>query len=168
MDEALLKAKGWTRETNIRRDARGNWFENEVLVEHPGVKKAFDSWVAKAPDGRYCLENKIHWVYVELEGPPVFVRHLKVEDSGIQLMLSNGLNETLDAITLRQSSEGILYCDVSNRQLVAQFDSNAMMEMMDVIGSDEQGLFVRVGSEAVRPPVVAEALNHEVDSDGGQ
>ena len=164
MDEALLKARGWSRETKIRRDRRGNWFEDDVLIEHPGVKKAFDSWVQRAPDGRYCLKNSIHWVYVELEGPPVFVRRARVLESGIELSLSNGTREHLNPDCLRQSVEGELYCDVNDDELPALFDSNAMADMIDIIDSDEKGFFILVGETRVYPPVTEKEPSLVTDS----
>ena len=167
MDDAQLKAKGWTRETKIRRDARGNWFEEGTLVEHSGVKKAFDSWVDVAPDGRYCLKNSIHWVYVEIEGAPIIVLSVRVTPSAIILSLSDGQTEELLAASLRHGGEGALYCDVRGGHLVAQFSTTAMMGLSEILDSDDDGVFLKVGVEQIRPPVVATPLDRRATSHDG-
>ena len=61
---------GMSRETTIRRDVHGRWFHDGAPIEQANVERAFDTWVDRAPDGRYCLKNDIHWVYVAIEGAP--------------------------------------------------------------------------------------------------
>jgi hypothetical protein len=168
VDDAQLKAKGWTRETKILRDVRGNWFEDGVLVEHPGVIRSFNAWIDVAPDGRYCLKNSIHWVYVEIEGAPVFVLKLRLDSGAIQLALSDGNSEQLLAESLRQDEDGALYCDVRGGRLVAQFSTTAVMTLSEVLDSDEDGLFLKVGAKQIRPPVLAKELALKVTSSASQ
>lgn len=121
-----------TRETSIRRDASGRWYNGDDLITHPKLIRAFSSWISRAEDGRYCLRNDINWAYFTLEGAPLFVRSVGVTTDMIMLNLSNDTSEALDLATLRQSEDGRLYCDTS-KKLTALFDSHAANQLRGVL-----------------------------------
>jgi len=150
--------QGRTRETKIRRDAEGRWFNDEVEVTHPLLKQAFDRWLGWAPDGsgRYCLSNDINWAYVAIEGAPRFVRRVAIGEA-VSLRLSDESEVTLEPATLRQGPDGALYCTVPG-ELVARFDRHAMMQLAAITDEDAAGVYLTVGGRAVRPPVVSEPL----------
>ena len=147
--------KGRTRETTIRRDAEGRWFHDGQPLEHPNLTRAFDGWVERAEDGRYCLKNDINWAYITLEGPAHFVRSLRIDGDRVVLRLSSGRQELLDPDTLRQDDRHALYCDVGDGRLTARFDRNAATQLADLLGEDDDGVYVRVGAKRYRPPEVA-------------
>lgn len=154
-NEPKLPFPGATRETRIRRDAQGTWYDAGVPLEHGNLTRAFDAWVDRADDGRYCLRNDINWAYVEIEGPPVFVRDASAASGGITLRLSDGREEPLDPDTLREGPDGALYCDVRGGRLWARFDRAAAQRLEDAVGEDAAGVYLRVGDRRVRPPRVA-------------
>ena len=152
--------QGRTRETKIRRDAEGRWFNDGVEVTHPLLKQAFDRWLGRAPDGsgRYCLSNDINWAYVALEGAPRFVRRVTIgEDQTVSLLLSDEREVSLDPATLRQGPDGALYCTVQG-DLVARFDRHAMMQLAAITEEDAAGVYLALGGRAVRPPSVSDPL----------
>jgi hypothetical protein len=152
--------QGRTRETKIRRDAEGRWFNDDVEVTHPLLKQAFDRWLGWAPDGsgRYCLSNDINWAYVALEGAPRFVRRVAIREGGVvSLGLSDESEVALDPATLRQGPDGALYCTVPC-DLVARFDRHAMMQLAAITDEDAAGVYLALGGRAVRPPVVSDPL----------
>lgn len=151
--------EGRTRETTIVRDAQGRWFFDGEPLEHPNLTRAFDRWVARADDGRYCLKNDINWAYVKLEGPPFFVRSLQIDaGGGVSLLLSNDAHEPLRARTLRADDAGALYCDVGDGSMVARFDRHAAAQLEALIGEDARGIYLDVAGERVRPQVVSDPL----------
>lgn len=154
----LLGSAGRSRETPIRRDAEGRWFHANDPLEHPNLVRAFDSWIERAEDGRYCLKNDINWAYFTLEGAPFFVRSVDVSESGVRLHLSNGKAEPLDPATLRLGPEGALYCDVQHGTMAARFDRHAMFQLEPLIGEDALGATIRIGGITVHPAVVADPL----------
>jgi uncharacterized protein len=157
MDPSKVMA-GLTRETNIRRDARGRWFNCDDPIDHPLVVRAFDGWIDRAEDGRLCLSNDINWAYIEVEGPPYVVRGVAAEGADLTLLLSGDLRAPLDPATLRQGPDGALYCDVRNGRLPARFDRYAATQLVDLIGGeDDQGPYLDLGGR-VRPPVVDDPL----------
>ncbi|MEZ4335191.1 MAG: hypothetical protein R3B82_01005 [Sandaracinaceae bacterium] len=158
MVDPAAMLKGRTRETRIRRDDAGRWFDGDDPIRHPLLTRAFDEWLRPAPDGsgRWCLSNDINWAFVTLEGPPRFVRSVDVSDV-IRLALSDGRVVPLDPATLRQGPDGALYCDVPGA-MVARFDRHAAMQLGDLLDEDEEGVFLGIGDARVRPPTVDDPL----------
>jgi hypothetical protein len=155
---SLLAPDG--RETKIRRDARGRWFNDVVPITHEHLVRAFDSWVDLADDGRYCLRNAVNWAYVDIDGAPVFVRAVAVHPEGAVLTLSDGRVERLDARTLRQGPDGALYCTVRGGRLTARFDQPTAIALEAVVGEDDEGIYLDVANERVRPPMVDDPLRY--------
>lgn len=157
---------GLTRETQIYRDARGRWFNEGQPLEHPNLVRSFEGWVDRAEDGRYCVSNDINWAYIQLDGPAYFVRAVRIGPQGrITLHLSGDREEVLDASTLRQDENGVLYCDVREGRVPARFDAHAMMQLEECLRQDDEGLFLQLGNRRVRPPHAADPLQ-TVKNDG--
>jgi hypothetical protein len=135
----------------IRRDAEGRWFEGAEEVTNQAIARAFDRWLDRAEDGRYILKNSINWVYVEIEGPPLFVRTIDVQEDGIDLELSDETKERLDPKTLRQDGEGALWCDVRKKRMPARFTRSAQHALAPILDEDELGPYLSIGTERVRP-----------------
>ncbi|MBK8171179.1 MAG: DUF1285 domain-containing protein [Sandaracinaceae bacterium] len=154
----LLANAGRSRETTIVRDAEGRWFQDGDPLEHPNLTHAFDCWLERAEDGRYCLRNDINWAYVTIEGAPLFVRSVAIDDGGITLKLSDDREERLVAPSLRVGPEGALYCDVREGTMVARFDRHAMFLLEPLVGEDKEGQTLRIGGEIVRPRTVVDPL----------
>jgi hypothetical protein len=154
---------GRSRETTIVRDAQGRWFHDGQPLEHEGLTRAFDRWVERADDGRYCLKNDINWAYFTLHGPPYFVRSVRIDGEGRPwLLLSNDREERLRPESLRVGPEGALYCDVGDGQDCARFDRHAAAGLEPLLREDEQGVYVAIGGRCLRPPVVSDPLLPQV------
>ena len=155
--------RGFTRETGIRRDARGRWFDGDDPIEHPHLVESFDGWIDRAPDGRFCLSNDINWAFVAIEGPPYFVRSVRFEgEAGSQtvtLRLSGGREETLDPTTLRLAEQDdALWCDVRGGAVPARFDDHAVQRLADVLDEDAEGPYFSLAGARIRPRRVADPL----------
>ncbi len=157
MDPSAI-LEGRTRETKIRRDKAGRWYDGGVLLEHPNLCRSFDGWIDRAEDGRLCLTNDINWAYVDVEGPPYFVRGLEVADGEITLLLSGDRREPLDGATLRQGPDGALYCDVRAGRCAALFENHAAVQLAELLFEDAEGTYVELPTGRVRPPVVDDPL----------
>lgn len=155
----------WSREADLRRDARRRWYHEGVPIQTPAIERAFDRWIDRGPDGRYRLENEINWVYCEIEGPPVFVERAEVQADRVRLTLSDGRTEWLRPETLRQGPEGELYCQVREGRLPAAFERAAMPAFESLLAEDGEGLFLRLGGRAFRPRVVATPLEWGPDAE---
>ena len=142
---------GFSRETRIRRDRYGRWFDGDQQVDNAAIAAAFDRWIDRAPDGRYCLKNAVNWAYVEIDGAPIFVRSVEVRDDGIELSLSDGRVERLDPTTIATDGEGRLFCAVRQATMQAEFTSQAMMQLEPLMAEDEQGIFLTIAGAPIRP-----------------
>ena len=158
--------QGRTRETQISRDAAGRWWNAGDPIEHPGLVRAFDGWVDRAEDGRFCLSNDINWAYVAIEGPAYFVRAVDVGAEGVLLFLSGDRSEMLDPATLRQDAQGALYCDVREGRCPARFDNHAANQLAELVGEDGAGVYIDIGGRRLRPPVVDDPLAGSIRGGG--
>ena len=137
---------GFSRETEIRRDARGRWFNGTDVIEHPNVVRAFNGWIELAEDGRFCLRNDLGWAYFTLEGPPYFVEAVREAEEGLSLVLSGDHSEPLVPETLGTDAEGRLHCFVLGGGLRAEFRTHAAVQLSQWMESDgEQAVFVHSG-----------------------
>jgi hypothetical protein len=152
---------GLSRETTIRRDAEGRWFHDEEPVENEKLARAFDRWVERAEDGRFCLKNDINWAYISLEGAPYFVRAVRVQDGAARLLLSNDWEVPLDFRSLREGPDAALYCDVGEG-LTARFDRHAAVQLGELLEEDADGPFFHVDGNRVRPPRVLDPLSYRL------
>lgn len=148
---------GLSRETDIVRTADGRWFHEGEPVENPKLARAFDRWVTRAEDGRYCLKNDINWAYFKLEGAPYFVRAVRTAQGQVRLLLSNDAEVPLVADSLREGPDGVLYCDAYPGE-PARFDSHAAVQLGELLEEDAEGPFLRDGARRVHPPKVADPL----------
>jgi hypothetical protein len=148
---------GLSRETEIVRTADGRWFNEGEPIENSKLARAFDRWVTRAEDGRYCLKNDINWAYFKLEGAPYFVRAVRPAEGRIGLLLSNDAEVPLVADSLREGPDGVLYCDAYPGE-PARFDSHAAVQLGELLEEDSEGPFLRDGSRHVHPPCVANPL----------
>lgn len=130
---------GFSRETTIRRDRRGRWFHDGEIVENDSVRRAFNRWIDRADDGRYCLKNEVNWAYVEIEGPPLFVVGADVRDDEVVIALSDERTETLDPTTIEQDDAGHLYCSARNKTFDAMFTNAAAVALAPLLEGDPDG-----------------------------
>lgn len=136
---------GRSRESSIVLDREGRFFHDGAHVTHPGMAKAFSSWLARHPeDGRYILNNGYDWTYVEVEDVPFFVlRVLPAGQAGgataPQIELSDGSIEALDPERLWLGPRDALYADVKEGAFQARFSRSAQLGLADLLVETDSG-----------------------------
>jgi hypothetical protein len=116
--------EGRSRESTIRLDGEGRFFHDDAIVEHPKLRDALHTWIARHPDdGRYILTNGYDWTYFVVEDVPYFVRSLRAEDGDAILVLSDATEEPLDPSTVRANERGELYLKVKAAAKGGPFDA---------------------------------------------
>ncbi len=119
--------EGRSRESTIRLDGEGRFFHDDALVEHPKLRDALHTWIARHPDdGRYILTNGYDWTYFIVEDVPYFVRSIRAVESDPRdaiLVLSDGTEEPLDPSTVRANERGELYLKVKAAAKGGPFDA---------------------------------------------
>lgn len=109
-------------------DADGRFIHDGNAVEHPGMARAFASWIARHPDdGRFILTNGYDWTYFTVADVPFFVETVQDRAGVPWLVLSDGTEERLDPTTLRSGPTGALYLRVKNGAFEARLQRFAQL-----------------------------------------
>ncbi len=131
---------GRSRESTIRLDEDGRFWHDGELVKHPGMARAFASWIARHPDdGRYILTNGFDWTYFKVEDVPFFVRSLRIEGDRAMVQLSDGSEEPLDPSTLEVGARDALYLKVKGGSFDARFTPSAQTALGPLLVEGEDG-----------------------------
>jgi hypothetical protein len=124
-----------TRETTIRLDREGVFWHDGQRVTHPGLARAFASWIDVDPEsGRYILRNSINWAFITVEDAPVFARTFEPGDE--TMVLSDGTSERLDRSTLRLDADDVPYCDVRGGTMPARFMRPAAFALLEKLEAE--------------------------------
>lgn len=151
---------GLSRETDIVLDARGQFFCGGAPVVHPGVAAAFARWITRAPDGRWALENPIHWVYLRVLGAPLHVLSVEDRDGRPVLCLAGGEREPLAPDALSEGPDGVLYARVprAGERWAARLSSRAMLDLAPWLDERDGRPALVVDGAAREIPRVADPL----------
>ena len=131
-----------TREdSGIRLDREGNWWHDDVPVEHPRVIEAFNQGLSPTDDGRFILRVGNDWCFVTVEDAAY--RVLSVDDvKGTPwLRLSDRSAEPLDGATVELDADGVLRCQVKSNRAAARFSRDAQFQLGPWL-EEEEGRFL--------------------------
>jgi hypothetical protein len=136
----LPAPEGRSRESTIRLDREGRFFHDGELVTHPGMARAFASWIARHPDDdRFILTNGYDWTYFTVDGTPFFVEALRATPAGPVLVLFDGSEEPLEPKALRLEEDGIFATTVKNGAFDARFSRGAQLALAEWLEQDGDG-----------------------------
>jgi len=120
---------GRSRESTIVLTKEGRFLHDGAPVEHPGMQRAFASWLRRHPDdGRYILNNGYDWTYLTVEGPAYFVSGVHPEGEGVALELLDGRVLSLDPAHLQCDGEGALWLSLPDGER-ARFTASAQLAL---------------------------------------
>jgi hypothetical protein len=143
--------EGRSRESSIVLDAEGRFHHDGALVEHPGMARAFASWIDLHPDdGRFILNNGYDWSYFRVEDVPFFVLGVREgkNDASLVLLLSDGSESPLDPALLDLGRQGALYTTVKNAKFRARFTQAAQIALGPWLESGENGeIFLTIAGQ---------------------
>jgi hypothetical protein len=138
----LPPPEGRSRESTIVLDGEGRFWHAGTKVAHPGMARAFASWVARHPDdGRYILNNGYDWTYFAVEDTPFFVERVSERPGAASLVLelSDGSSEALDPAALAVGRGGALVVPVKARAFTARFTRSAQLSLAPYLVEREDG-----------------------------
>ena len=136
----LPAPEGRSRESSIVLDAEGRFQHDGELVEHPGMARAFASWIDRHPDdGRFILNNGYDWSYFRVEDVPFFVLAVREQAERLVLSLSDGSESPLEPGTLTLGAQGALYTSVKNGRFRARFTQAAQIALAPWLAEGENG-----------------------------
>ncbi len=140
--------EGRSRESTIVLDAEGRFSHHGERVEHPGMARAFASWIDIHPDnGRFILNNGYDWSYFQVQDVPFFVLGLREEGQQLRLLLSDGSESPLVPGSLSTGARGALYTTVKKGKFRARFTQAAQTALAPWLVSDENGqIFLEIAA----------------------
>lgn len=129
--------EGRSRESSIVLDREGRFWHDGLPVTHPGMARAFASWIGRHPDdGRYILNNGYDWTYFTVEDAPFVVVALHdAQGTRPELELSDGTREPLEPEKLELTAEGVLYVRVKG-DFPARFSRAAQLALEPLLDED--------------------------------
>lgn len=145
---------GSSRESTLRLDGEGRFWHDDVPVDHSRLHSALHQWITRHPDnGRFILSNGYDWTYFTVEDVPFFVRGLRLGEEP-QLLLSDGSAEPFPQSGYRIGRGGALYCPVKAGAFEARFTASAQNALGPLLETDDDGVFLRLGTRTVLLPNV--------------
>lgn len=135
---------GASRESTIVIDGEGRFLHDGQPITHPGMARAFASWIDRHPDdGRFILNNGYDWTYVRVEDAPFAVVLLHGIDAGgsagVELELSDGSREPLEPERITVGADGSLVSTVKGGRFRARFRRTAQLGLAPFLAEDENG-----------------------------
>jgi hypothetical protein len=144
----LPPPEGRSRESSIVLSKEGRFFHDGAPVSHPGMHKAFASWLARHPDdGRDILSNGYDWSYLTVEGPRYFVQAVQRGEGGPALVMLDGQERPLEPDKLTCDAEGKLWLSLPDGEKAgftpaAQVQLEPWLEERDgIVGLEIEGRF---------------------------
>jgi hypothetical protein len=137
-----------TRETHIRVDRDGVFWNEGQRIGHPGLQRAFARWLdVDDESGRYILRNAINWAFIAVEDAPLLIRGVESTPDTIRIAISDDSWEDLDVASLRVEAApdgGVIpYCDVRQGRIPARFTPNAAFALLALCETPEDDLVLR-------------------------
>ena len=141
----LPPPEGRSRESTIVLDGEGAFWHEGARVTHPGMARAFATWVGRHPDdGRFILNNGYDWTYFRVEDTPFFVERVLLE--ALEVELSDGTREPFEPGRLSLGRAGALYLPVKGGQYRARFRREAQLSLIDRLEEGPDGrIFLKLG-----------------------
>lgn len=130
----LPAPEGRSRESTLRLDREGRFWHDGARVEHPGMQRAFASWIDLHPDdGRFILTNGWDWTYLTVEDVPFFVKAVGIDGASVSVTLSDGSVEPMDARSLRVGERDAVYLRVKGGRFEARFMPEAQTALAPLL-----------------------------------
>src|SRR5687768_8829128 len=143
----LPPPEGRSRESTIVLTRDGRFLHDGEPVEHPGMQRAFASWLGRHPDdGRYILNNGYDWSYLTVEGALRFVQSVRDLQGKPMLVLLDGSEQPLDPDALGCDADGQLLLKLEDGEL-ARFTPAAQLQLAPWLSEQAGRIGVLIGGE---------------------
>jgi uncharacterized protein len=147
--------EGRSRESSIVLDENGRFWHEGQPLSHPGLERAFASWLTRHPDdGRYILCNGYDWTYLTVEDAAFFVSSVRAQGDTLLLGLSDASEEPLVPGSLHVGKREALYVSVKQGRFIARFTPAAQRALLPfLVESDSGELALELGGKRYPIPM---------------
>ncbi len=143
----LPPPEGRSRESSIVLTRDGRFFHEGAPVEHPGMRKAFASWLSRHPDdGRDILTNGYDWTYLTVERARYFVQSVRNRAGHPELTLLDGRELPLDVHAVSCDNEGNLWLRLPEGE-PASFTPAAQLELAPWLVEEAGAVGLRIAGQ---------------------
>jgi hypothetical protein len=125
---------GW-RLPRLRVDLDGDWFDDDVLITHPGILANLRSTLKRDAQG-YFIQTRVR-IPVEVEDVPFVVTRIERRGETLHAFLTDGTEADVDPTTLRVSPDDVPYCAVKNGAFEARLSRAAAFQLLALADYDE-------------------------------
>lgn len=124
----------WTL-PRLRVDVNGDWFDDDVLVTHPGILANLRGNLRRDAGG-YFLQTKVR-IPVVVDDVPWVVTRLERRGDTVQVTLNDGTVETLDPASLQIGSGDVPYVTVKDGAFEARLSRAAAFQLWALADPDD-------------------------------
>ena len=119
----------------LRIDVDGDWFDDDVLITHPGILANLRGNLRKDADGHF-IQTRVR-IPVEVEDAPFVVTRVERRGETLHAFLSDGTETDVDAATLRVGPDDVPYCAVKGGAFEARLSRAAAFQLLALADYDE-------------------------------
>jgi hypothetical protein len=135
-DEAPAGApEGW-RLPRLRIDRDGEWYDDDVLITHPGLLANLRGNLQRDAEG-YFIQTRVR-IPVEVEDRPWVVVRAEPQGERIRVVLNDGSEEEVDPDALRLGPGDVPYCPVKHGAFEARLSRAAAFQLLALADYDER------------------------------
>jgi hypothetical protein len=120
---------------NLRVDAAGEWYADDVQVTHPGILANLRANLRRDADG-YFVQTRVR-IPVRVADVPWVVTRLERRGDTLTVWLNDDTVETIDPASLRLGTANVPYCTVKDGAFEARLSRAATFQLWALADYDE-------------------------------
>src|SRR5437773_10923785 len=125
---------GW-KLPDLRIDVDGDWYDEGIQVTHPGILANLRGNLKKDAEG-YFIQTRVRIPSGEDAAPFVSTR-IERQGEGLQVVVTDGTEDTVDPATVRLGRGDVPYCAVKGGDFQARFSRAATFQLLALAEYDE-------------------------------
>ncbi|HXG03863.1 MAG: DUF1285 domain-containing protein [Candidatus Rokubacteria bacterium] len=133
-DEAAA-GEGW-RLPRLRIDRDGEWYDDDVLITHPGLLANLRGNLRRDAQG-YFIQTRVR-IPVQVEDTPWVAVRAEPRGERIGLVLNDGSEEEIDPAAVRIGPGDVPYCRVKGGAFEARLSRAAAFQLLALADYDER------------------------------
>jgi hypothetical protein len=119
----------------LRIDLDGDWYDDDVLITHPGILANLRANLRRDAQG-YFIQTRVR-IPVAVEDVPWVVVRLEPRGDRLHVWLNDGSEVDVDPTTLRMGAGDVPYCPVKDGQFEARLSRPAAFQLLSLVHYDE-------------------------------